>query len=150
MYVTDYLTLVKQVSKHKEVACGGPLMNNIGRVIPRDIENKLLFIENYKFNIAFENGIFPGYETEKILDGYFAGVVPVYFGSTIIERDFNTNRFINVHDYTTMDEVVEKMKSLENTMTYMDMLCEPLFKDDLMPHCANKDLFLDWWETFVE
>lgn len=143
---------VQLVSKYKEVGCGGPLMNNIGRVIPRDIYHKILFLQSYKFNIAFENGIYPGYETEKLIDGFYAGVVPVYLGSSIIDRDFNPNRFINCHDYTTLQEVLEKMKELDmDDGKYKKMIHEPIFNEgpNTMPATANKHIFLDWWETFV-
>lgn len=35
----------------------------------------------YKFCIAMENSISPGYVTEKVFDALAAGCVPVYFGS---------------------------------------------------------------------
>lgn len=143
---------VKLVSQYKEVSCGGPLMNNIGRVIPRDIKHKILFLSEYKFNIAFENGIYPGYETEKLIDGFYAGTIPIYLGSSIIDRDFNTKRFINCHDYETLQEVLERIKELDNDeKMYEEMMEQPIFNDPnhLMPATANKEIFLDWWNRFV-
>jgi hypothetical protein len=142
---------VKKVSEYKTVDCGGPLMNNIGHVLPRDdISHKRNFISQRKFNIAFENGIYPGYVTEKILDAIYANTIPVYLGSMTVDRDFNTRRFINCHDYTTLDEVIEAMKEVEaDEARWMDIISEPVWPDGIPPACTNVNNFLDWWDRFV-
>lgn len=48
--------------------------------------DKLATISNYKFALCFENGSYPGYITEKIIDCFVAGVIPVYRGAPDTER----------------------------------------------------------------
>ena len=143
---------VEHVNKYKTVDCGGKLFNNIGGPLPQDdAKRKMDFIRDRKFNIAFENGFFPGYATEKILDALYADTIPVYLGSTTIGRDFNTARFINCHDYTTLDEVIEVMKELEaDDKKWLNKVNQPVWKDNIPPASTNINNLLDWWETFVE
>ncbi len=44
-------------------------------------ENKIDKLAEYRFSICYENTIFSGYITEKILDCFYAGCVPVYLGA---------------------------------------------------------------------
>jgi len=141
---------VQTLMKEHEVDCGGPLFNNIGYVLPRDLDlsNKNNFAADRKFNIAFENGIFPGYVTEKLLDAFMARTVPVYLGSMTVERDFNTERFINCHEYDHLGQVIEQMDSIKDE-EWLKMVNKPVWKNNIPPACTNINNFLDWWETFV-
>lgn len=58
-------------------------------------ENKRKFISEYKFTIAFENDVFPGYETEKLYDAIRVHTVPVYFGNPFVGEVFNLDSFIS-------------------------------------------------------
>ena len=52
---------------------GGRYNNNVGI-----IKNKILFLSNYKFSIAMENSEGDGYLSEKIIDSFEAGTIPIY------------------------------------------------------------------------
>jgi hypothetical protein len=43
-------------------------------------DNKQRTLRDYNFVIAFENSEYPGYITEKIIDAFKAGTVPLYWG----------------------------------------------------------------------
>jgi hypothetical protein len=142
---------VQMLNKYKQVDCGGPLFNNIGYVLPRDdIKNKRDFLRDRKFNVAFENGIYPGYVTEKILDAIYARTIPIYLGSMTVDRDFNTKRFINCHDYTTLNEVMEVIKEIDqDEKKWIEIIKEPVWPNNIPPACTNPYNFLDWWDKFV-
>ena len=55
-----------ELSKYKKVDSGGKFGNNINKVV----NNKLLFISQYKFSIQMENSATPGYCTEKLFEGF--------------------------------------------------------------------------------
>ena len=59
-------------------------MNNMnGWSVPREpnrLQGKLDFLRDYKFTLAVENNIWPGYTTEKLVDPMFAGSIPIYVG----------------------------------------------------------------------
>ncbi|ANV98156.1 hypothetical protein BBW65_04780 [Helicobacter enhydrae] len=75
------------LSKINFVASGGRYQNNIGKYV----ENKLDFIQSYKFNIAFENSRYAGYCTEKIIDAFAAQSIPIYWGDPSLKTTFKNN-----------------------------------------------------------
>lgn len=92
-----------QLSKYKKVDAPGRSMNNmpgIDSLYNGDKwEIKKQFLSRYKFTIAFENDIFPGYQTEKLYDAMLAGSIPIYCGDPYIDEIFNTKSFINATEY---------------------------------------------------
>jgi alpha(1,3/1,4) fucosyltransferase len=114
----------KKLSKHKHIDSGGLLFNNVGG----PVENKREFIKDYKFVIAFENASYPGYVTEKIFEPLLENCVPIYWGNPCIEKDFNTRRFINCHDFESFDDVIKHVLEVDrNDETYLRYLREPAF-----------------------
>lgn len=109
----------KKLSEYKRVESGGRYMNNIGGAV----KDKRAFQEQTKFTIAFENSSYDGYCTEKLIEAFSAGTVPIYHGDPGVGKDFNTEAFINVHDYNNLDEVVAKVKEVDqNDELYLKML----------------------------
>jgi len=54
----------------------------IDKIQPTFCENKIETISNYKFCICAENVEYDGYVTEKIIDCFIAGTIPIYFGTS--------------------------------------------------------------------
>jgi hypothetical protein len=96
-------TFFKQLSKYKKVDAPGKSMNNMPSIDNQftgsiwDIKRQ--FLSPYKFTIAFENYVYPGYQTEKLYDAMLCNSLPIYCGDPNIDKIFNTNSFINVSDY---------------------------------------------------
>jgi hypothetical protein len=104
-------------------------LNNIGG----SVKDKVAFLKEYKFTIAFENSSYPGYVTEKIYQPMFQNTIPIYWGSQKIGLDFNTKSFLNRHEYPSDEALIEKIIELDqNNDLYFQMLKEPWF--------ANNDL----------
>ena len=95
----------------KRVDSGGPLLNNIGRII--QWPDKLNFIKDYRFCISFENAKYNGYLTEKIFEPMLMKTVPIYWGSDSANIEFNEDSFINANNMT-IDEIIEKVMWYEN------------------------------------
>jgi hypothetical protein len=69
-------------------------------------DDKLQTLRGYRFNLCFENGSYPGYVTEKIIDALVAGVIPVYRGAQEIHRFVPATCYIAAEvfdDFTQMD-----------------------------------------------
>eukprot|EP00928_Gymnodinium_smaydae_P070283 TRINITY_DN54156_c0_g1_i1.p1 TRINITY_DN54156_c0_g1~~TRINITY_DN54156_c0_g1_i1.p1 ORF type:complete len:696 (+),score=125.55 TRINITY_DN54156_c0_g1_i1:48-2090(+) len=49
---------------------------------------------DYRFAIAFENKYVPGYVTEKIVNAFLAGAIPIYWGSDAVLEIFNEDAFV--------------------------------------------------------
>lgn len=135
-----------QLIKDGRCESAGPHLNTTGFIIPRDRALKMQFFSEGKFGIAMENGSYPGYVTEKLIDCYYANTIPIYWGDRSVKRDFNSKSMIYVDSISDIDGMIDIAM---NKNRYMDMLGQPAFNDNRLPDVANIDNFLDWWETFV-
>ncbi|MES2278846.1 MAG: glycosyltransferase family 10 [Bacteroidota bacterium] len=93
----------RQLSKYKKVDAPGKSMNNMPSIdsVPTDDKwgTKHQFLSQYKFTIAFENYVYPGYQTEKLYDAMLCQSIPVYCGDPNVGQIFNTKSFLNASDY---------------------------------------------------
>lgn len=116
-----------KLSRYKKVDSGGRVLNNIGY----NVQDKIAFLRDYKFVIAFENRSYRGYTSEKIVHGMKARCMPIYWGNPGIEEDFNPRSFVNVHDFSSLDEAVDYVVSLDqDDGLYLKALREPYFSDN--------------------
>ena len=119
---TQFFELLCQ---YKKVDSGGRYRNNIGGAV----KDKKTFQEKHKFAIAFENCSYNGYATEKLTEAFAAGTIPIYYGDPRIAEDFNEDAFINCHRYGSLEEVVERVKEIDNDdELYLKMLNTPPVK----------------------
>ncbi|MEJ7627564.1 MAG: glycosyltransferase family 10 [Ferruginibacter sp.] len=65
----------------------------------------------YKYSVAIENSIIPGYFTEKIADCYLAHTMPIYYGCPDIGKYFDNKSFLYIdpQDYTIAFKKIEKL-----------------------------------------
>ena len=84
----------------------------------------------YKFIFAAENTSVKGYITEKIINAFSAGAIPIYLGdSSYAKKIFNEKAFICVDDFQNMDDCIDYIISLDNDkiLNYMN---EPIFSNN--------------------
>ena len=82
--------------------------------------------EDYKFGMVFENTNRAGYVTEKILNAFIGGTVPIYFGTTEVSLIFNTKAFIH-YDVENPAETLTRVKFLmENPAEYSKVKEQPV------------------------
>ncbi len=112
------------LSEYKRVDSGGRYLNNIGG----PVTDKLEFLSQYKFTIAFENCALSGYTTEKILDPMRALSMPIYYGDPNVDRDFNPGAIIRIKDRTSLERAVEEIVRLDrDDEAYLEKLRRPWF-----------------------
>ena len=99
-----------KLSQYKKIASGGRFRNNIGGAVA----DKKKFQSEYKFAIAFENTSYDGYCTEKLMEAFAARTIPIYWGDPGVVKDFNPDSFVNAHDFNSFEEVVERVKEIDN------------------------------------
>jgi len=93
-------------------------------------KQKLEVLSDYKFNICFENSIYPGYYTEKMIHAKAAGCLPLYWADKNCDIDFNNRSFINLNDYNTVQEFVDKVIELDSDEeSYSKIQSQHLFED---------------------
>lgn len=134
------------LNAQKRVDSGGRVLNNIGG----QVADKMEFIKQYRFTMAFENTSYPGYTTEKIFEPMKVNSIPVYWGNERVGDEFNEKSFINVHAYSRLKDVVTAIMELENDHEQLSrMLAEPWFIDNKLTDYFDNDRFCDFFEQVV-
>lgn len=111
-----------ELCKYKKIDSGGRYLNNIGG----PVKDKFAFESSHKFSLCFENGAHSGYTTEKLIQALAARTIPIYWGDPKVDKVFNTGAFVNAGEYETLDDVVARVKEIdESPELYMSILREP-------------------------
>ena len=84
----------------------------------REIEKKEEGLDDYMFSVAIENDVYPSYFTEKILDCFATGTVPIYFGDRGVSNFFDERGILFFSSTEEMQNVLDRC-TLE---LYNDML----------------------------
>lgn len=84
----------------------------IEKMNPQICENKKQLISKYKFSICFENCAYPGYITEKIIDCFISGVIPIYLGAPDITKYIPKNTFIDMRNFNSWKELDKFLQSV--------------------------------------
>ena len=121
------MKFIKKLNKIKKIDMGGQYRNNVGHFVM----NKIKFLRKYKFSIAMENSEGDGYASEKIIDAFLAGTIPIYFGDYMIDEYINPKSYIlirNKGDITNKINYIMKIDNDDNL--YRSILKEKVFIDD--------------------
>lgn len=127
--------MIGKLGEYKTLDSGGRYNNNVGG----PVKDKLEFAKGYKFSLAFENSSSRGYTTEKIMEAFASETVPIYWGNPDIVKEFNPDAFINCHDFSSFDEVVEYVKKVDNDdELYLKIVKAPILREgSLAGECLN-------------
>jgi hypothetical protein len=135
------------LSKIKLVDSGGSVLNNVGG----RVEDKADFIKDYKFVISFENCQYNGYTTEKILEPIYADCIPIYWGNTSVDKDFNSKRFLDYNSFQSEEELIARLLEIDqNEELAIEMLMQPTFNLDKISHEAEHQEVLQILEGIIE
>ncbi len=113
------------LNAYRKVDSGGKFLNNIGHLV----EDKLAFDRQHRFVICFENQSHPGYLTEKLVDAFAAGAIPIYYGDPTVAETFNPKAFINCHNFRDMEQAARYVIEVDrNPLLYQSILSEPILR----------------------
>ena len=85
-------------------------------------DNKLKTLANYRFCLAYENcDNAYGYISEKMLDCFMVGVVPVYWGAPNVREHIPPECFVDTNDFASYEELYEYLVNMPS-YEYMDCL----------------------------
>ena len=84
-----------------------------GPAVGKRLANKALVARDYRYMICFENAFAPGYVTEKPLDAWILGCVPLWAGLDSAQL-LNPNAVWNLLDFTSMETMVGAVAQLED------------------------------------
>ncbi len=105
-----------------------------GLMTGKPVEGKFSTAKSYKFVVCFENSLSPGYITEKLLDAYLCGAVPLYWGDLGNEPHINRKAFINARDFSSLEEFARYVGNLPDE-EYKRIHSEPLLNS--LPSADN-------------
>jgi hypothetical protein len=79
---------------------------------------KHTLLQDFAFNLCPENGMYPGYYTEKIPEAFYAECLPITWTDENVKNDFNPNAFINLApmtwcNFSPLQEIIESRALLE-------------------------------------
>jgi hypothetical protein len=138
--------LFHRLSEYRTVDSYGSHLNNTDdRILRTTWDNdwctpKMDLHKEHSFSLAIENSLHRGYTTEKLATAFIAGTMPIYWGNPDVGLDFNTERFVNVHDYATIDAVVQRVRELDADDDLMqEALSRPALTDEQLRHYRDAD-----------
>ena len=126
----------KALDSRKRVDSVGSYLNNQpdGKTVDWLDGSKERFLKKCRFSLCFESTKHEGFITEKIVEAFYSDTVPVYYGSSNIKEIFNPKAFIDVSDFDTFDDAVDRIMEIENDKNlYMEMLRQPIFNNPRYP-----------------
>ena len=112
-------------------------VTGFGAHFNKNIENhhqsgflKQELLQKFGFNLCPENGMYPGYYTEKIPEAFFADCLPITWTDENVKIDFNPNAFINLApmswcDYLPLKEIIQSPHLLEEYSSQALLLKAP-------------------------
>lgn len=105
--------------------------------------HKLKTYSNYKFALTFENcDNAVGYISEKILDAFMAGIVPVYWGAPNVADHIPQECFIDMRDFDSYAELYAYLKSMtyERYCQYLEAIDEFIRSDAANQFDSNQEV----------
>ena len=143
---------IPKLFNYKQVDCGGKVYNNVPLVRGRgDQIEKIDFLKDYKFNVCFENSSNPGYCTEKIIHSMFAGCLPIYWGDTSVDKDFNPHSFLDLSKFSSDEELISQIIKIDTDKNlYNDMISQPWFINNQIPDFVKPESVLSFFEKIIK
>lgn len=135
----------KELDARKHVDSAGKYMNNMPN--HERCGDILKFRESYKFTISFENSIMDGYITEKIVEAWASGTIPIYKGGNGIEKDFNTEAYIDVTKFKDHQDCIDYILYLDSHPDeYLHIAKQPIFTEDQAMYLDYKEELFSFFD----
>jgi hypothetical protein len=114
------LKAIKEIAKLGNVDC-------YGTAYGKPVKDKMSILNEYQFNICFENDLYPGYVTEKVIESWVGGAIPIWWGLDSMEY-LNTDAIFNFA-LSEFDNGIEQLGVLMNDRNKLEeMQSSPLLK----------------------
>tara|TARA_R110001592_G_scaffold71981_3_gene219688 strand:- start:6478 stop:8175 length:1698 start_codon:yes stop_codon:yes gene_type:complete len=86
----------------------------------KEVESKLDVLHNYAFALAIENNVSKNdyYFTEKLIECFITGTIPIYYGCPNIDKFFDTRGILTFNTQNELDDILDNL----NEEKYNSML----------------------------
>ncbi len=145
-YAPQRLDFFNKLSKYQQIDSGGIVLNNVGG----PVMDKMAFIREYRFVIAFENESEPSYTTEKLIEPMMADCIPIYWGDPLVGKDFNKKRFVDRADFRSTEALIERILAIDqNPEQAVAILAQPVFPNNQAPDCVDDHKILAFLQAII-
>lgn len=116
--IYDKTKLVSMFLSHKQFMEGHKLRHNIMREVRNGVDyfgitsrvsHKEIGLNDYMFSIVIENVKLPGWHTEKILDCFQTGTIPIYWGDPNITEFYHGNGILECNNIEEIKLCLEEI-----------------------------------------
>ena len=133
----NFFRLYQKISGNKGIAVGKCQNNYKSNLKRKKFNLNGGNFQDYKFIIAMENSSVKGYCTEKILNAYLNGSIPIYWGcSDTVSMFFNPDTYIDLKNFKTDEDCIKyilelekdkkKMYKMQNTNIFKNGIIHPM------------------------
>lgn len=143
------------VARYKPVDSAGPCRNTMKGwtvpMVPNRLQGKLDFFRHYKFTLAVENILWPGYMTEKLVDPMYAASIPIYVGDPQAHLSFNPESYIDFNRFASMTAMLDYVRAVDNDRDlYLKMLAAPFYRANTVPDYARDETIAAFFHRIFE
>jgi hypothetical protein len=117
--IYDKKKLLSIIASRKNDLTGHKLRHNVIRTFRsrldvfgygyKPLDDKLDGLKDYYFQIVIENSILDDYFTEKIIDCFATGVIPVYWGTKNIKNYFDSDGIIMFENISDLQKIITQL-----------------------------------------
>lgn len=98
-----------------------------GSAVGRPVPDKYSTAQRYKFMLCFENDLFPSYITEKPLEAWVSGCIPLWWGIDSVGL-LNQNALINAATFDSLEAFVDAVGEINLDSNRLERMgSEPIF-----------------------
>ena len=142
--------MFKQLSQYKFIHSYGRYLTNDSTLQHasqgkywRDAKDDFFLKYKHKFSITYENSPHPWYTTEKLMDAFLVGSMPIYWGDPKVKEDWNQEAFIDVNYFGNIIDVIKKMDS--DKEAFNSKYHQPVFTDSQKDKLENNLEEFEHW-----
>lgn len=110
---------------------------------------KIVSCKDYKFSVVVENCKEDFYFTEKIIDCFLSGTIPIYWGCPSIEQFFNTNGFYQFNNIDELFDIVNDSQALHNFYENNKHIIEENYNKAML-YKIGEDYLYSNYQTLIE
>jgi hypothetical protein len=124
------LSEYKKVHSYGRYMTNDPILQNYSKgKYWRSAKDKFFLANPHKFMLTYENTPYRYYCTEKLMDAFLVGAMPIYWGDPKVVEDWNKDAFINAQKIG--DRWVDVVKEINNEDSlYNYMYTQSIFTEE--------------------
>jgi len=142
-FIKNRVRLFLDLDPHVNIDSFGSLFNNQDGCLRGHELDKHKLLLKYKTTIAMENSSFPGYNTEKIIQPYAAGCVPIYSGG-LDTAIFNSRAMVVADNFSRSSLLQEVLRVISDPLYWESYIRQPLFVSNKLPEYLLPEYVLSW------